>query len=139
MGAFFQRAKVRPFKVQTQRLILVFFQISAHHFDAVLHKFVAAGDQRRQITGTAGFFVGTLHDLQRLFRNGLQRVVKLHAATAVKLHVDQTGGQDSATQIARFNAGRQFSQRANSFNQPISDYHCMVVKYVVAGKNTAVG
>lgn len=37
-------------------------------------------------------FVGLLHDLQRFDSDRLWAVVKLHAAAAVELDVDKTGG-----------------------------------------------
>lgn len=44
-----------------------------------------------------------------------------------------------APPVARFDAGGQFSRRADSLDQPISDNDCMVIKYVVAGIDPAVG
>ncbi|CAH0307765.1 hypothetical protein SRABI106_03950 [Rahnella aquatilis] len=45
--AFFQRAEVGSFKVQTQCLVRILFQIGAHHADTVFHVVVATGNQRR--------------------------------------------------------------------------------------------
>ncbi|SAE70303.1 Uncharacterised protein [Enterobacter cloacae] len=79
--------------MQAQRLIRMFCQVFAHDADTLFHQVIAAGDQRWQIAGAARFLVGFLHNFQRFNRHRFCGIVKLDTAAAVKLYVDETGGQ----------------------------------------------
>jgi hypothetical protein len=78
--------------MQAQRLVWMFRQVFSHHANTLFHQVIAAGNQGRQIAGAARFLVGFLHDFQRFNGDRVSGVVKLHAAAAVKLYVDKTGG-----------------------------------------------
>ncbi len=92
MRPFLDHVQPWPFKMQTQCLIRVFCQVVTHDADALFHQLIAAGDECWQIAGAARFLVRFLHDFQRVDGDGVCGVVKLHAAAAVQLNVDKTGG-----------------------------------------------
>ena len=96
MGAFLDHIQPGPFQVQAQRLIRMFCQVFAHDADTLFHQVIAAGDQRWQIAGAARFLVGFLHNFQRFNRHRFCGIVKLDTAAAVKLYVDETGGDYSS-------------------------------------------
>lgn len=125
--------------MQAQRLMRMFRQVLAHHAHALFHQIVAGGDQRRQIAGAARFFIRALHDFQRFNADGFRRIVKLHAAAAVELHINKTGGQYGTCQRTLLNARRQFRQRAESVDQAIGDNKRMVIQNFMAGKNPTMG
>ena len=139
MGAFLDHVQPGPFQVQAQRLIRMFCQVFAHDADTLFHQVIAAGDQRWQIAGAARFLVGFLHDFQRFNRYRLCGIVKLDTAAAVELYVDETGGDYCSIEGTLFDLRRQFRQRANTFNQAISDYNRMVIQNFMAGINPTVG
>ena len=125
--------------MQPQRLVRMFLQVFAHHAYALFHQVVAGGDQRGQIAGAAGAFIGLLHNLQRFNGDRVRRVVELHAAAAVKLDVDKTGGKDRAINRALFDPGGQFSLRTDTFDKAIGDNNRMVIQNFVTGINPALG
>ena len=125
--------------MQTQRLVRMFLQVFTHHAHALLHQIIAGGNQGGQIAGAAGAFIGFLHNFQRFNGHRVRRVVKLHAAAAVKLDVDKTGGKDCTINRALFDTGWQLCLRTDTFDKAIGDNNRMVIQNFMTGINPALG
>ncbi len=139
MGAFLDDIQPRPFQMQTQRLVGVFLQVFAHDADALLHQIIAGSNQRRQEVGAAGTLIRFLHNFQRFDGDRIRTIVELHAAAAVQLDVDETGGNNRAVDRALLNFRRQISQRTETFDTAIGDNNRMVIENFMTGVNPALG
>lgn len=125
--------------MQAQRLVGMLLQILAHHADTLFHQVIAGGNERGQIAGAAGAFIRLLHNFQRFNGDRIRRVVELHAAAAVKLDVDKTGGKDRTINRALFDPGGQLSLRTDTFDKAIGDNNRMVIQNFMTGINPALG